>query len=525
MECEVDEMLHLTAKPTRNHRQRQNKDPEKFSSRRPSSGAMPTKSTMPSPMSMELPDHDAFTERLRRTLYYGKMPDNDRPSFDMTEIAVEVIQKAAPRELGRVDMQWAASVGRCACISPCSLMLGMLYIERLRHKNPEYLQQISSSELFLISMMVASKYLYDEGIEEEVFNDEWAESAKMETSDINLLERNFLSAIDWSLFTDTGDFESMLNIMEHRIAWNKGRERGWLTYTDLLVLCRDQKLLEDMRKLLQGACQAIVVCTMAYIAGCLTMFGSVMALRAIQTHLPAEGLTASWPALPPSREGSVPMPTPTTPQLAEQAWGMAANHQLMDPTKPGQNAMVPEIPAEKDVRFDRSGLMALPLNGLLTLVLIKETLVKFALGVKEKFHHRGSLGENSTRDTVSETGAEIVGDHSRIGPCNCVHCPLRLQHSNNSNYSLIGGLTSSRWLALSRATVLKMNTPILPFEREMGGNGQAANKLCPHGASGLPDCAGPPAEFVQQAYSTYHVTTIFSDLANRHHTAGQTITQ
>ena len=28
------------------------------------------------------------------------------------EIAVEVIQKAAPRELGKVDMQWAASVGR-----------------------------------------------------------------------------------------------------------------------------------------------------------------------------------------------------------------------------------------------------------------------------------------------------------------------------------------------------------------------------------------------------------------------------
>ena len=43
--------------------------------------------------------------------------------------------------------------------------------------------------------MVASKYLYDEGVEEEVFNDEWAESAKMETNDINLLEMNFLSAI------------------------------------------------------------------------------------------------------------------------------------------------------------------------------------------------------------------------------------------------------------------------------------------------------------------------------------------
>ena len=43
--------------------------------------------------------------------------------------------------------------------------------------------------------MVASKYLYDEGITEEVFNDEWAESAKMETEDVNQMEREFLGAI------------------------------------------------------------------------------------------------------------------------------------------------------------------------------------------------------------------------------------------------------------------------------------------------------------------------------------------
>ena len=43
--------------------------------------------------------------------------------------------------------------------------------------------------------MVASKYLYDEGITEEVFNDEWGESAKMDTEDINQMEREFLTAI------------------------------------------------------------------------------------------------------------------------------------------------------------------------------------------------------------------------------------------------------------------------------------------------------------------------------------------
>ncbi len=43
--------------------------------------------------------------------------------------------------------------------------------------------------------MMASKYLYDEGVDEEVFNDEWAESANMDLEQLNELERDFLNAI------------------------------------------------------------------------------------------------------------------------------------------------------------------------------------------------------------------------------------------------------------------------------------------------------------------------------------------
>ena len=40
-------------------------------------------------------------------------------------------------------------------MSPSSLMAGMLYTRRLRKKNPSYLHQVSSSDLFLISMVNA----------------------------------------------------------------------------------------------------------------------------------------------------------------------------------------------------------------------------------------------------------------------------------------------------------------------------------------------------------------------------------
>lgn len=47
--------------------------------------------------------------------------------------------------------------------------------------------------------MVASKYLYDEGEEEEVFNDEWGAAGKLDVETVNNLEMNFLNAIvsDW----------------------------------------------------------------------------------------------------------------------------------------------------------------------------------------------------------------------------------------------------------------------------------------------------------------------------------------
>jgi len=45
------------------------------------------------------------------------------------------------------------NVFRDACLSPCAMILSLIYVERLIHKNPEYLQRIQSSDLFLISMV------------------------------------------------------------------------------------------------------------------------------------------------------------------------------------------------------------------------------------------------------------------------------------------------------------------------------------------------------------------------------------
>ena len=84
--------------------------------------------------------------------------------------------------------------------------------------------------------MVASKFLHDDGEEDEVFNDEWAKSGAMEKKELNELELNFLSAIDWSIYVSSDEYEQTTQNIELAVALKQVGDRGgWTTYSDLLV--------------------------------------------------------------------------------------------------------------------------------------------------------------------------------------------------------------------------------------------------------------------------------------------------
>ncbi|XP_021934826.1 uncharacterized protein LOC110837232 isoform X2 [Zootermopsis nevadensis] len=141
-------------------------------------------------------NHKEFLSRIKKTLYYGELPITERFSLPVSELAAELFSEVKSRHsLERLDLEEAAAMSRSVCVSPCSLVLALLYLERLKTCNPDYLQRVAPSELFLVSMMVASKFLHDDGEPDEVFNDEWAASAGLSVKDINHFERDFLQAI------------------------------------------------------------------------------------------------------------------------------------------------------------------------------------------------------------------------------------------------------------------------------------------------------------------------------------------
>ncbi|OCT61000.1 protein CNPPD1-like isoform X1 [Xenopus laevis] len=224
-----------------------------------------------------LPGHTQLSERVCKRLYYGWEDDcsMENLSSPVTDIAVELLQKAAPSPIRRLHKKYAARVSREACISPCSMMLALIYIERIHNRNPEYLQQISSSDLFLISMMVANKYLYDEGEEEEVFNDEWGAAGRIDVQFVNSLEMNFLQAIDWSLYTHPREFFEVLRWLEGRVAEQQGMKRGWFTYTDFCVLLEQglwQKVFSDF---CQQVAKLACILGLMYLTGVATLFASI----------------------------------------------------------------------------------------------------------------------------------------------------------------------------------------------------------------------------------------------------------
>lgn len=244
-----------------------------------------------------LPGHQKLSARIRRRLYYGWDWETDctleELSSPVADIAVELLQKAAPSPIRRLQKKYVAHVSREACISPCAMMLALVYIERLRHRNPDYLQHVSSSDLFLISMMVASKYLYDEGEEEEVFNDEWGAAGGVAVPTLNALERGFLSAMDWRLYTDPREIFEVLSWLEGCVAEQQGRRRGWYTYTDLCVLLEQPAWQLALGSLCQRLAKLSCLLAMAYVS---SVALAVASMAVIHQSL---GLSCSPPPGPP----------------------------------------------------------------------------------------------------------------------------------------------------------------------------------------------------------------------------------
>uniref|UniRef100_A0A2C9KAS9 Protein CNPPD1 n=1 Tax=Biomphalaria glabrata TaxID=6526 RepID=A0A2C9KAS9_BIOGL len=230
-----------------------------------------------------------FQKRIQRHLYYSSMSDLEKPSFPLTELAVDYFHDSVPDKLGHVDMYTAADVIRKSKVSTASVVLSMMYAKRLRQTNQDYLSSISSSDIFFISVMMASKYLYDEGVEEEVFNDEWADNIDQDVDIVNQMEMTFLNAIDWRLFVSPNDFDNALAAIERRLALREGLKRNWFTYSELDVLLTSDLMTSLWQQTALECTKVVSTLSAVYLTGIFTLLGSTA--LAVQVSGPLSAAT------------------------------------------------------------------------------------------------------------------------------------------------------------------------------------------------------------------------------------------
>ncbi|XP_071792129.1 protein CNPPD1-like [Asterias amurensis] len=224
------------------------------------------------------PVHAELSKRMKKTLYAGRA-DCDEISLPLTDIVVELFENADQGRMGQLSKRHVANVTRRAHVTQCSLFLSMMYTKRLQESNPDYVNRIKPAELFLVSMMIATKFLYDEGEEEELYNDEWAAAAKVDVNRVHDLEMEFLAAIDWKLLVDPLDFYDFLLGIETRIALSEGGKRGWYTYTDLSILMQHPGWYEACSTLIEHMVKVISICTLVYSVCAATTIWSALLLH------------------------------------------------------------------------------------------------------------------------------------------------------------------------------------------------------------------------------------------------------
>ncbi len=70
-----------------------------------------------------------------------------------TGLGVRSRRRRRRATLDRLDMTRTAELSRSTQASPASLVVALLYLERLRTANPNYLGTVSSTDLFLVSLV------------------------------------------------------------------------------------------------------------------------------------------------------------------------------------------------------------------------------------------------------------------------------------------------------------------------------------------------------------------------------------
>ncbi|XP_032570888.1 protein CNPPD1 isoform X1 [Drosophila sechellia] len=177
--------------------------------------------------------YEDFIKRIRKSLYYGVgTPDTEMSvSLPFAEYAADLFSEThRGHSLHRLSCVSAAQVHA----TPCSLIMALIYLDRLNDINSGYSSRITPHQLFVVSLMISTKFYA--GHDERFYLEDWASDASMTEDRLKAVELEFLSAMGWNIYISNELFFNKLRNVERSLAEQQGLRRGWLTYSELVHL-------------------------------------------------------------------------------------------------------------------------------------------------------------------------------------------------------------------------------------------------------------------------------------------------
>lgn len=296
-------------------------------------------------------DHEEFLDRIKKTLYYGSSKGRcTKISRPLADYAADVFSEThRGHSLSRLNF---ATVGNLS-VQPCSLILAMIYLDRLNATDPTFVRRITPSELFIVSMMVSTKFYC--GYDEDIYLSAWAESGNMTPDQMKALELEFLDAMNWNAYVSKGDFFEKLKSVEKVLAKRQGLTRGWLTYTELINFLPSFAMAKQL-------IHYSTVLALSYTASVVTIAGAF--LLASNLHLPGNLLyrTGTTPADSSNLQSATALSNTSHPDVITSTTvdgagtiGEAHTQQTEDCTLEGPHICTPQMHAinanKRQVKF------------------------------------------------------------------------------------------------------------------------------------------------------------------------------
>ncbi|EDW63450.2 protein CNPPD1 [Drosophila virilis] len=209
--------------------------------------------------------HGEFISRIQKTLYYGCVDTTEADmevSMPFAEYAADLFSE--PHRGHSLHRLSSIAAGKTHA-TPCSLIMALIYLDRLNIIDPGYGYRITPQELFVVSLMISTKFYA--GHDEHFYLEDWAKEGNMSEDKLKQMELEFLTAIDWNIYISNEQFFDKLSSVERTLAQREGLRRGWLTYSELMQLLPNFTI---MRFLLNN----LAVLALSYAASVFTIAGA-----------------------------------------------------------------------------------------------------------------------------------------------------------------------------------------------------------------------------------------------------------